>query len=362
MVMSLRFLKNLNGGIIFPSLVIFSLGLLSLFSIDSNLFKNQLVFFGLALLVFLFFSQLDFKIFAHFDWYFYIFSLLALIITFILGNLTRGSLRWIRISNLNLQPSELVKPFLVLSFSSLALKLDFRRFKDILFFLFLLLLPVLLIFKQPDLGSALVVLVFGLSIMFAKGIKKIYFIVGAVFLLLFLPLSWGLLKPYQQQRIFSFLNPQHDPLGSGYHLIQAQIAVGSGLFLGRGLGRGSQSQLQFLPERHSDFIFASLSEELGFLGASFLLLAFFFLLQKIFKISQKSQTEFGGLVCLGSGVLLFFQTGVNVGMNLGIMPITGITLPLVSYGGSSLLSTSIILGLIQAAAKNLKRDSMIEIK
>ena len=245
---------------------------------------------------------------------------------------------------------------------SLALYLDFRRFKDILFFLFLLLLPVLLIFKQPDLGSALVVLVFGLSIMFAKGIKKIYFIAGAVFLLLFLPLSWGLLKPYQQQRIFSFLNPQHDPLGSGYHLIQAQIAVGSGLFLGRGLGRGSQSQLQFLPERHSDFIFASLSEELGFLGASFLLLAFFFLLQQIFKISQKSQTEFGALVCLGSGVLLFFQTGVNVGMNLGIMPITGITLPLVSYGGSSLLSTSIILGLIQAAAKNLKRDSMIEIK
>lgn len=356
------FIKNLDGKLVFPSLIIFSLGALSLFSIDLRLLESQLFFLILAIFTFLIFANLDLKIFPHFDWHFYIFSLFSLLLTFILGTLTRGSMRWIRIGSLNLQPSELVKPLLIVSFASFALKMDFKNLKNILFFIFLLLLPVLLIFKQPDLGSALVVLVFGFSIMLAKGIKKTYFILGAILLLLLLPLSWQILKPYQRQRITSFLNPQDDPLGSGYHLIQAQIAVGSGIFWGRGLGRGSQSQLEFLPERHSDFIFASLAEELGFMGSSILLLAFLLLLYKIFKISQQAQFEFSQLVCLGGAMLLFFQFFVNVGMNLGLMPITGITLPLVSYGGSSLLSTSILLGLIQSAAKNLKRDSMIEIK
>lgn len=356
------FFKNLDGWIIFPAVVIFSLGALSLFSINLRLFESQLVFFILAVLAFLFFANFDFEVFSHFNWYFYVFSLLALLLTLVLGTLTRGSLRWIRIGSLNLQPSELVKPFLILSFSSLALRLNFNKLKHILFFLICLFIPVFLIFKQPDLGSALVVLTFGLSIMLFKGIKKAYFMAGIFLLTIFLPLGWHILRPYQKERLLSFLNPQNDPLGSGYHLIQAQIAIGSGLFLGRGLGRGSQSQLEFLPERHSDFIFASLGEELGFFGASLLLLAFLVLLIHIFQISQKSETDLGCLICQAVAVLIFFQMLINVGMNLGLMPITGITLPLVSYGGSSLLSTSIILGLVQSVAKNLKRDSIIEIR
>lgn len=355
-------LKNLDCFLFAPFLIIFSLGVLILFSINIALFKNQLVFFSLGLVIFFIFSRLDYQIFSHFSWHLYILSVFLLLLTFVLGTITRGSVRWIKIGNLNLQPSELVKPFLILSFAGFASKFDLRKVKNLLKFLALLLLPVFLIFKQPDLGSAIVVLVIGISIIFVKGIKKTHLFLGLILLVLLIPLSWRVLKQYQRQRIVSFLNPHYDPLGSGYNLIQSKIAVGSGQFFGKGLGGGGQSQLRFLPESHSDFIFAGLSEELGFIGGTLIILTFFIFIFHIFNLSKKSVSLFGSLFCAGAGVMFFFQSFVNIGMNLGMLPITGITLPLVSYGGSSLISSLIILGLLQSAAKRLKKGELIEIR
>ncbi len=354
--------RNLDCWFILPVLVIFSLGALTLFSIDRSFFQNQLLFFSIGVLVFLLFSLIDYQVFEKLYFHLYILAVFLLLLTFILGSLTRGSIRWIRIGNLSLQPSELVKPLLLLSFSGLALKLDFKKIKDLIIFLGLLFLPVFLIFKQPDLGSALVVFVIGLAIILSKGMRLRYLILGLLVFLASLPLGWRVLKPYQQERALSFLYPGFDPLGSGYNLIQAKIAIGSGQFLGKGLGSGTQSQLRFLPERHSDFIFACLAEEWGFLGSSLLIFAFYILILKIYLLGRESETLTGSLICVGGASLLFFQSFINIGMNLGLMPITGITLPLVSYGGSSLISTFVLLALIRSVARNRQKEKSIEIR
>jgi len=214
----------------------------------------------------------------------------------------------------------------------------------------------MLIFLQPDLGSSLVVFIFWLGIAFAAGIpKRLIAGLGLVAAALF-PLSWLILKQYQKERIFSFLNPFSDPLGSGYNMIQAMVAVGSGQWLGRGLGRGTQSHLMFLPERHSDFIFASLAEELGFLGGFLLIIVYAFLLWRLLKIASQAKEKYGVLICLGVFSMIFVQVLINIGMNLGLVPVTGITLPLISSGGSSLLATVISLGIVQNIAR-VKNES-----
>ena len=225
-----------------------------------------------------------------------------------------------------------------------------------------MLLPALLIFFQPDLGSSLVLLFSWLGILIGAGFDWRLAVLGGATLLSSPFLFWRFLQDYQQQRILSFLNPTSDPLGAGYNLIQATVAVGSGQFLGRGLGRGTQSHLRFLPERHTDFIFASLAEELGFLGSAVLIFALVVLLWRILVIAQKSRDQFGFLISLGIFSLIFTQTFINIGINLGILPITGITLPLVSYGGSSLLAISICLGIIQNINQHAKKTPIIEIR
>jgi rod shape determining protein RodA len=358
----MKWWKNLDWLIMTALLIIFSLGGLVLFSLDSRLFFNQLIFFILSLIPFFLLASFDYRIFKGFYFYLYGASLFLLLLTFALGRLTRGVTRWIAIGGFNLQPAELVKPLLILAFSSSILRFNLKKIKNIALYLFFLLLPAILVFKQPDLGNSLVLLVIWLAVILQRGLKKKYIFLGLVVFFAFLPLSWRVLKPYQKERIISFANPESDPLDSGYNLIQARIAVGSGQFLGKGLGGGSQSQLRFLPERHSDFIFACLGEELGFVGASFLILVFLILILRILLLSQKSLDIFGSLICIGTAGMLFFQVFINIGMNLGLVPITGLTLPLVSYGGSSLLATMISLGLVQSVARQLKRETLIEIK
>jgi rod shape determining protein RodA len=226
----------------------------------------------------------------------------------------------------------------------------------------LVLIPFAIIFKQPDLGTSLIVLAIGSGLLLSSNLNRKQLLVIASLTLVAVPLGWRLLKPYQQERVVSFINPYADPGGAGYQVIQATIAVGDGGFLGQGLGQGIQSQLKFLPERQTDFIFASLAEELGFVAAVLVLIAYWRLFQVLMSWIRSSHDRFAGLAITGVLIMLWFQAAVSIAMNMGVMPITGITLPLVSAGGSSLLATMISLGLASSAAKSSSAKKTLEIK
>lgn len=358
----MRIFRNFDWVLLFLILGIAFLGIIILKSIVPSLVIQQLIWLGLGLFLFFIFSQIDYQNYRRFAWIFYFASIFFLLITFILGRTIRGSIRWLEIGGVSLQPSEMVKPFLVLFFANFFSQDETINLKKVLYAFFLLIIPTALIFLQPDLGSSLIVIAFWLGIVLAKGIKTKWLFGAGSFLILFLPLSWRFLQDYQKQRISTFLNPQLDPLGSGFNVIQSVIAIGSGQFFGRGLGRGTQSHLRFLPERHTDFIFASLSEELGFLGTFILLSLFFFLLWRILNLAKNSREQFAYLIYIGVFSLLFSQIIINLGMNLGILPVTGITLPLISYGGSSLVSTMIALGIIMSIDKDHEKKQIVEIK
>lgn len=358
----MNFLKGLNYSLIIPVIVIFLFGLLILFSIDPQLAKSQLVYFIIGLVTFFLVSIIDFQVWLSVVWLLYAFSCLALILTFIIGRATREVHRWFIIGGLSVQSSEFVKPLLILCFSWLVIKFPLKKTKSAAIQFIYFLIPAFLILKQPDLGTSLVILFIWLGVNIAFGLKKEYLLTGGLGILLSTPLLWRLLAEYQRERVLSFLNPMKDPLGSGYHLLQSTIAVGSGQFFGKGLGRGTQSQLLFLPERQSDFIFATLAEEWGFLGCIFLIFLFLVLLLQILKIADSCQDKFGFAVSLGVFLMIFIQVLVNIGMNVGMLPITGITLPLISAGGSSLIATMASLGLVQSAASIQVKKEIFEIK
>lgn len=357
----MKLFANLDWFLMLPILIISFFGLLVIFSINSSFLLSQIIFLFIGLGLYFLLANFDYRIFKRFFLVFYVLSLILLLFTFILGQATRGSIRWIRIGQLTFQSSELIKPLLILAFASLALKKNLSKIKNVLILSVLFFIPVFLIFKQPDLGNGLVIFVIGLAIIFAAGIKLFYLVLGFLGLVFLWPLFWKTLKPYQQQRIISFVDPNFDPLGTGYQLLQSVITIGSGGILGRGLGEGTQSQLKFLPETHSDFIFASFAEELGFIGSSLLLLAYFILLYRILIYAKKAKDNFGYLICIGVFFMIFFQAAVNIAMNLGLLPITGITLPLFSAGGSSLIATLISLGIVQNVGQFLKKNKVIEI-
>ena len=222
-------------------------------------------------------------------------------------------------------------------------------------------IPLLVVLKQADVGSALVLGAVGIMIAIGRGVSLRFLgmLLGGAVLLL--PGFLKLLAPYQRERLSSFIDPYSDPLGSGYSVIQSVIAVGSGQLFGRGLGHGTQSQLRFLPERHSDFIFAALAEELGFIGAAIVLFCYLALLMRLIKIAKSSPDLFGSLITVGVFTMITFQVAVNIGMNVGLIPITGITLPLISSGGSSLIATAVSLGLVQSVGRRIKPEVSIEI-
>jgi len=332
--------------------------LLLIRSIAQSLFLQQLVYAGLGLFLFFVFSQIDWRIYRRFAWLFYGGSLFFLGTTFLFGTFSRGAVRWVQVAGLTIQPSEIIKPFLILFFADFFSQKENLDFKKIFLAILLLALPSGLIFLQPDLGSSLVVILFWLGMLFAAGLSWHWLVAGFGGLLVAVPLIWQFLKDYQKQRIDTFINPLADPLNAGYNVIQSVIAVGSGQLLGRGLGQGPQSHLQFLPERHSDFIFASLAEELGFSGALILLLFFSLLLWRLLAIAQKTNDRFQWLVCLGVFAMIFGQIFVNIGMNLGLLPVTGITLPLVSSGGSSLFAILLGLGMIENIAGFIKKNEV----
>ena len=265
--------------------------------------------------------------------------------TEIFGIVSRGSTRWIVLFGNQFQTSEFAKLALIMFSAIWLTSHDMSTLKEIVKYGLLMLLPIALVFVQPDLGSALMLLSIAAIGLLTAGIPFKHLFVLLVFIAIVVPLGISSLKSYQRDRISSFINPSTDRLGSGYNAIQATIAVGSGQLFGRGLGQGTQSHLKFLPERHTDFIFASFVEELGFSGGIIIIGAYIWLIMNLVSTARVAASAVQSMICLITAGLFLTQSLVNVGMNMSILPITGVTLPLVSYGGSSLLSTLLILGI-----------------
>jgi len=335
-------------------------GIIVVGNLTAGILVQQLVNFFLGLVFFFILSLIDYRIYKKFAPFIYVACLLFLLAPLVFGTLTRGAYRWIQIGPFPLQPSEIVKPFLIIFFAYYFSSKEHFSVKELLMGCFLAIVPIFLIFIQPDLGSSVVVALSWIGVVIGSGVSLALLVAGGISFLLLAPLAWRfLLLDYQKQRVFTFLNPLNDPLGSGYNLIQATVAVGSGKLFGRGFGRGTQSHLRFLPERHTDFVFASIAEELGFIFSGLLIIGFFILLWRILIVSKKTKDIFGGLICLGVFSLIFSQVFINIAMNLGLLPITGITLPLVSYGGSSFTSTMIGLGIVENISRLKKKEEMI---
>lgn len=328
-----------------------SLSILAIFSIDQGLALNQIIFWVIGLSILLLISNLHYQIWQKISLPFYLATLLLLILLIFFGEPVRGSVRWIDLGIFRIQPSEIAKVSTILFLSSFYLERSAGNFKNLFLSLLIIFLPFSLVFFQPDIGNALSFLVILIGVSLFSGLNLKHVVVASVFAVITAIIFSTFLAPYQKQRLESFLNPTIDPLGTGYNIIQAKIAVGSGQFFGQGLGQGSQSQLNFLPEAESDFIFASITEQLGFSGSALLIIIFAIVLTKLTKFVQKVD-RFARLIVVGTISFLLYQFFVNVGMNMGIVPVTGITLPLVSYGGSSLISNLFLLGIIFSIIKN----------
>jgi rod shape determining protein RodA len=339
-----------------------ALSLVVLTSISPERVYQQAIMFGVGFVLFVYLSRQDSAVYKTFAPFGYVLAILMLLVTIILGTTIRGSTRWIPIGTFQLQAGEFVKPLLVLSFAFFLKKLPPKSFKNIFFNIILFAIPTLLIFKQPDLGTALAISSIWIGQIFVGGIA--FWIIGAVLGIgvIFAEYLPRFLEDYQLRRLETFIDPFRDPLGAGYNVIQSIIAVGSGGLLGKGLGHGTQSHLRFLPERHTDFIFASLAEELGIVGSLLVIFCLVGLLYRLLTLATHSPSSSSRLIYIGTFSYLFFQTFVNLGMNIGIAPVTGVTLPLISYGGSSILATAITLGIAGSCIRSDHRRTLIEIK
>jgi len=359
--MNRQSLFNIDWGLLAPVIVLVTFSLTVLFSMDTSLFKSQLIFFIVGIFAFLFFSRTNYKAIKLYALPIYVISIILLVVVLFLGVETRGSIRWLEVFGFSLQFSEILKPFLAISLAAYLSSENNYSLKTFLLTVCFLIPVIILVFLQPDLGNALIYLIVAVITFIVFGFPFRFFLSGLVLLAVSSPVVWRLLHDYQKQRIFTFLHP-NDPLGLSYNAIQAVIAVGSGMLLGKGLGLGTQSGLRFLPERHTDFIFATLSEELGIIGALLLILTFIFLLYRIFIIFREQGELFPKIFSAIAFSIIFLQFFVNIGMNIGILPIVGITLPFVSYGGSSLLSNLILLGILSSMNKNTQGRKVLEIK
>ena len=359
--MNKSFFASLDWGLIAPVFVLVALSLATIFSINITLFKNQLIFLSLSIFVFLFFSQIDYKIVQRYGSPIYVGSIILLLLVLVFGFESRGAVRWFDIFGFRVQFSELIKPFLAISFSCFLIRNEDNSLKNSLLSICLMLAIAILIFLQPDLGNALIYIIVTVLTLVFFGFPLRLFFVSAVLFIASLPIAWGFLHQYQKQRILTFLHPT-DPLGSSYNAIQSSIAIGAGMLLGRGFGQGTQSSLKFLPERYTDFIFATLTEELGFIGAVVVLLCFAFILFRIYLVLSKSEDPFCKMFLSVAFFLVLSQFFINIAMNAGFLPIVGISLPFVSYGGSSLLSNFILLGLVSSIGRSVVSRNVLEIR
>lgn len=345
---------------IIPVAILLIFSLVTLFSINTEIFRSQLIFTCFSVIIFLLTSQLNPSALKYYSIPIYFISLILLGIVLFFGIESRGSVRWLEFFGVSIQFSEILKPFLALALASYLTTLRSFSFKSFIS-VFIFLSPiVVLIFFQPDLGNALIYLIVTIAALIIYGFPYKWFFVSFLMWILTLPLFWMILHDYQRQRILTFIDPSRDPLGTSYNAIQALIAVGSGMILGKGLGQGTQSGLRFLPEQHTDFIYATISEELGFIGAVIIVLCFAFIFFRLYQMIKNSEDKFSKIFSILVFLIIFIHFAMNIGMNLAVVPIVGVTLPFVSYGGSSLLSNFILLGFLFAVNKK-KRTEVLEI-
>ena len=355
-------LKAVDYFLIIIVAIIGSISVLSIYSTESGNFsfytKNHLTRFLVFFSMFLVLSFVRVSVWYRQAYIFYILGILLLLLVIFFGISASGSKRWINFFIMNLQPSELMKIAIIVCFARYYHRIqssDIQSYKYLLQPIILLLIPCYLVITQPDLGTAILIAGSGLAIIWLAGLNLKYFVYSGLILLVSLPFVISFLKPYQKSRILTFFNPDRDPLGAGYQIIQSKIAIGSGGFLGKGFLQGTQSYLEFLPEKHTDFIFTLFSEEFGFVGSMVLILLYALLIYRIIRIGFSSRSFFAKLYCFGFASGLFLYIFVNIAMVLGLLPIVGAPLPIMSYGGSSMLS--IMLGLsIVMSCKIYSRD------
>ena len=356
-----------SGAIIFfASVFLVLLSLVTLYSFEAvgddggvSFFVRQSIFAVLAFIVGVFFSRFPYQAFRNIGTPVYFASIVILVGTLLLGETVRGTAGWIDLGFARFQPVEGVKIALILFLAGFFVSKR-SRFGDagrILVSFVLVSVIVGLILLQPDFGSAVILLGIWAGMLFVSDLKAKSVFVLVLLALLSVAGSWLFLEDYQKDRVLATIHPEADARGSGYNVIQSMVAVGSGGMFGKGVGGGSQSQFLFLPERHTDFIFASVAESLGFVGAGFVLVLYGTLLFRIARAASDSQESFGFLIASGIYIMLLAHIAINIGMNLGIVPVTGIPLPLLSYGGSSLLATAAGLGMVVNIA-NKKRFSV----
>jgi rod shape determining protein RodA len=350
-----RLLTHFDWVLLFMVCLIAAFGILNLYSATASwsaatpVYLKQLYWLGIGLLIAFGVCIVDYRHLEYLGFFFYALTVLLLLFVLLFGKTTMGATRWIDFGVFNLQPSEIMKIVIIITlaryFSERGNPLG-HSLAELLPPFLLLGIPALLIMKQPDLGTAMLVLFIGGSIALFSGIRKSTLAVLAVLGSAAAVGGWFLLRDYQKERIRTFLNPERDPLGSGYHIIQSKIAVGSGGMFGKGFMKGTQSQLSFLPERHTDFAFSVFAEEWGFTGCLVLLILYLLVILWGIYIARRASDRFGMFLALGVVAMLFWHIVVNLGMVIGLLPVVGVPLPLFSYGGTSMVTTMIGVGLL----------------
>ncbi len=316
-------------------------------------FSKLVVFFPLMILIALF----NIRYWHTFGYLFYFLIILLLFYVSFFGLKASGSKRWMDLYLFVLQPSELMKIAVILCLAKYYHRIKIENvntFTSITIVLSIILVPIILVISQPDLGTSVLIALSGLIILWLAGVKIKYFVYSFIIFLISLPFIISFLKPYQKLRILTFLDPDRDPLGAGYQIIQSKIAIGSGGLEGKGFLKGTQSYLDFLPEKHTDFIFTLFSEEFGFIGSVGLLILYTIIIFRIIRIGALSRSNFSKLFCFGFAFSIFIYIVVNLSMVLGLLPIVGSPLPIMSYGGSSMLATMIGFGIVLSAKINRK--------
>lgn len=354
---SFRRLKHIDYSLLLAVISLCLLSLLIIYSTthmetmdETSLFftKRQLIFIIAGLLLCILIAMIDYHEIEKFATLLYILVILLLIYVVLFGRISGGSRRWIEIAEFDFQPAEFAKIVLIFFLANFLTKQQGRLSYSIYFLLPLVFtgVLVLLIFLQPDLGTSLVFLAILLSMIFIAGIKWKHILIMFFIAFASFPIMWTLLKEYQKDRLILFLNPELDPFGAGYNIIQSKVAIGSGGLFGQGLFSGIQSQLKFLPAQHTDFVFSVIGEEMGFLGALLLFGLFVFILWKGIKIARDAPDLFGTFLATGVVAFYFFHILVNIGMTMGLLPATGLPLPFVSYGGTFMISNFIGIGIL----------------
>ncbi len=337
-------------------LLIAAAGIVNLYSASAGgdlpgtpLYLKQIFWLLSGLVIMMAIASMEYRLYSDFAYPIYLVSLFLLLVVMAYGMITSGAQRWVKLGPISFQPSEFVKISLILALAKYFQRPPTREgfsLKHLSFPLLILLFPLLLILKQPDLGTAIILLLIFFSILIFVKVRWSSLLVFVLAGGSIVPLLWRFLKEYQKRRIMTFFNPDLDPLGAGYHIIQSKIAVGSGGIIGKGFMKGTQCKLGFLPEQETDFIFSALGEEWGFIGSLVVIGLYFALIIWGLRIAVQSKDRFGAIVAFGVVAMLFWHVLINIGMVLGMMPVVGIPLPLLSYGGSFFISTLIGVGLL----------------